>query len=253
MAKGAVVDLAHPVLPFPRDRHDGPVDPRRMLTSERRCRQDLVRWIDVKVVLLRVHPEIADPRSDRIVMIGNVHGVIDDVAGMGNPLTAYRELVFGMRSKGIGHPAVPAAETGPAFPYGPQQSGRLVVLDRALRDDGHDQIGGGETIGIQEDIEIGLECHVEAMSAQDIAEQRGGLPWLMPFPTAPHDERAFSAETCGRFGHGVSPLMKRARDVDVLPIGRAGGVVSSRLERLSHAGASSGRAALHEALLTMSD
>ena len=88
MAERGIEDAALAVLALPHDRHHHALDPGRVLAGEGGRRQHLVRGIDVHVVLLGAVGEIVDPGHDRIVRPGDVDPVVDDVAGMGDPLAA---------------------------------------------------------------------------------------------------------------------------------------------------------------------
>ena len=65
--------------------------------------------IDVHVILLGAVLEAWDARHDRIVRPGHVDLVVDDVAGMGDPLAAAQELVVDRIAERIAHAAVMAA------------------------------------------------------------------------------------------------------------------------------------------------
>src|SRR5215218_11019957 len=114
MPKGAVEDppLAIPALPH--DRHHHVLGPVGMLARERRCGQDLVRRIDVHVVLLGMVIEVPDPLHDWIVRSGDVHAVVDDVTGMSDPLAAAHELVLDGLAESVAHTTVVAGKTDTA-------------------------------------------------------------------------------------------------------------------------------------------
>src|SRR5687768_12129510 len=94
MAERGIEDTPPAISPLPGDRHDDTLDPRQMLTRERRGREHFVRRINVHVVLLRPVGEALEAAADRILWFHNVDAVVDHVAGMRNPLAATHELVF---------------------------------------------------------------------------------------------------------------------------------------------------------------
>ena len=55
------------------------------------------------------------PGHDRVVRPGDVDAVVDDVAGMGDPLSPAHELVLDRLAKGVAHAAVIAGEADPAL------------------------------------------------------------------------------------------------------------------------------------------
>ena len=80
------------------------------LRAEGGGRQDVVAGVNVHVILLGVHGEIGEARGDRVDVVGDLNGVVDDAAGVGHPLPADHELVVGALAEGVAHAAVPAGK-----------------------------------------------------------------------------------------------------------------------------------------------
>ena len=78
------------------------------------------------------------PCHDRVVGPRDVDPVVDDVAGMGDPLAAAHELVFGRVAERIAHAAVIAGEADAAA-HGAGEIGDLLLLDLRHGVDRHDQ------------------------------------------------------------------------------------------------------------------
>ena len=137
----------------------------------------------MQVVLLGVHAEITQTGRDRVLTIGDLDRVVDDVAGVGDPLPADHELVLGAAAEGVGHPPVPAGNSGPAG-NGVEQTAELLLADLALRPDRHDEIGLPQQVRIEIDVECLANGHLEAIVPQDTGEERRALVRLMPLPAA---------------------------------------------------------------------
>ncbi len=61
------------------------------------------------VILLGAVAKRGNALHDRIVRLRNVDAVVDDVAGVGNPLAAAHELVVDRLPEGVAHSPVVAA------------------------------------------------------------------------------------------------------------------------------------------------
>ena len=61
------------------------------------------------VILFGVHPKIRQPLRDGVIVAGDIHCVINDVAGVRHPLTAHHELIVHIVAERVAHRAVPAA------------------------------------------------------------------------------------------------------------------------------------------------
>src|SRR5690606_27308937 len=106
MSERRVEDAAIAVHPLPHHRHDHVLRPGRVLAGKRRRCQHVDRGVHVHVVLLRrVRKARRNPLHHRIVRLGHVDGVVDDVARMGDPLPADDELVVHRLAERIAHPA----------------------------------------------------------------------------------------------------------------------------------------------------
>src|SRR5688572_19467975 len=106
VAERGIEDTPPAISPLPGYRHDDTLDPRQMLTRERRGRKHFVRRVDMHVVLLRPVGEALDAAADRILRLHNVDAVVDDVARMCDPLAAAHELVFDRFAERVAHAAV---------------------------------------------------------------------------------------------------------------------------------------------------
>ena len=68
----------------------------------------------MQIVLLGVHGEVVETGGDRVVVVDDLDGVVDDVAGVRHPLPADHELVLGVVAEAVGHAAVPAGDADAA-------------------------------------------------------------------------------------------------------------------------------------------
>src|SRR5271165_755757 len=115
MAERAVEDAALPMPALPDDGHHNAGRPRRIFAGKRGGRQNLVRRIDMHVILLGPVRKSGDALHDRIVGPRDVDAIVDDVAGMGDPLTAAHEVVLDALAERVAHAAVIAGETDAAL------------------------------------------------------------------------------------------------------------------------------------------
>src|SRR4029077_15740167 len=88
--------------------HHDASDPRRVLAGEGRRGQYLVRGVDMQNVLVGSMLEALGARHDGIVRLRQIAPVVDDVAGMGDPLAAAEKLVIYRIAERIAHAAVMA-------------------------------------------------------------------------------------------------------------------------------------------------
>ena len=186
MAERGIEDAALAVPPLPDDRHDDAFDPRRVLAGKKCRGQHLVRRIDMHVVLLGAIGEIVDPLHDRVVAPGDVDAVVDDVAGVGDPLAAAHELVVDRVAEGVAHAAVIAAEPDAAS----HRLGRgceLLLLDLRHGVDRHDQAQVGDR-RVGEGFGRVLDVDLEAFLLEHAADDVGALLGLVPAPAAPDDQ-----------------------------------------------------------------
>ena len=126
-----------------------PASPRPRSTARARREKVVVAstsfdGVDMHVVLLGAVGEIADARHDRIVGPGDVDAVVDDVAGMGDPLAAAHELVVGRIAEGVAHAAVIAGEADAARARRVVRLVELLLLDLRHGVDRHDQAHVGD-------------------------------------------------------------------------------------------------------------
>src|SRR5690349_14359015 len=99
MAKRTVKNLSMTVPAFPDYRHHGATNPGTMLPRKcRRC-QNMIRGVDVHVILLGFVVKILDPLRDWIGPVNDINPVGDDISRMGNPLSTRHKLVIRIRSK----------------------------------------------------------------------------------------------------------------------------------------------------------
>ncbi len=115
------------------------------------------------VVLLGLHPEIAEPRDNRIVGLDNVHSVLDDASGVLHPLTADHELVAGVVAEGIAHPAVPSGDADAALDR-IQQPRLLLAGDASHRPDRHDKAQGLHLGFVKVNVHRVGDFHLEPLS-----------------------------------------------------------------------------------------
>src|SRR6185436_17068534 len=110
VAEACTEQLALAPTPLPNDGHHHAFDPGHVLAPKGGRGQDVHQWIDVQVVLLRMHAEVGESRGDGVVTFGNADIEVHDVAGMGNPLGAGHELVVDAVTERIDEAAVPASQ-----------------------------------------------------------------------------------------------------------------------------------------------
>ena len=122
------------------------------------------------------------PCHDRVVGPRDVDAVVDDVAGVGDPLAAAHELVFDRLAERVAHAAVIAGEADAAA-HGPGEVRHLVLLDLRHRVDRHDQAQVVDARGRRRP-RRGLQAHLEAlfpsMSATIAAPCSGSWPLQPP-------------------------------------------------------------------------
>src|ERR671911_2134478 len=134
VAQGAVEYASFAPLSLPDDGYYVALDPGYVLSREGGGREDLVGRVDVHVVLLGVHVEVFEAGGYGVFVVYDVDFVVDDVAGVGDPLASHHELVVDTLAERVGHAAVPAGEADAAL-YGPAQSFLLLVRDLPHRPD----------------------------------------------------------------------------------------------------------------------
>src|SRR5438270_13666287 len=77
MSKRAIEDTAIPPALFPGDRHHTSCDPGGMFTTEGCGRQYIIQWIDMQIILLRMHAKIIQASCHRVIKVDEVDYVID--------------------------------------------------------------------------------------------------------------------------------------------------------------------------------
>ena len=82
-----------------------------MLAGKGGCGQNGIARIGVHIILLRVNLEVAQAARDLVVGVRDLHGVIDDVSRMRDPLSADHPLIARVLAKGIARAAVPSGQT----------------------------------------------------------------------------------------------------------------------------------------------
>ena len=112
--------------------------------------------------------------------------VVDDVAGMGDPLPAGDELVFGRFPERVAHAAVIAAEADAAFDRGSKRL-RLFLGDLRHGVDRHDEAEVGDG-GIGKGGGGGLDADAEAFRLQHVLHDAGALLGLVAGPATPDDQ-----------------------------------------------------------------
>ena len=122
------------------------------------------------------------PCHDRIVGLGDVDAVVDDVAGVGDPLAAAHELVLDALAEGVAHAAVIAGEADAAA-HGRREVLDLLLLDLRHGDDRHDRLMSamrriGEGLGRVLDVD--LEAFSSSMPATICAPFSGSWPLQPP-------------------------------------------------------------------------
>ena len=167
--------------------------------------EHLDRRVDVHVVLLGAVVEVLDAGHHRVVRPGHLDPVVDDVAGVRDPLAAAHELVARRGAKGIRHAAVVAAEPDAALDRAAQIV-ELGPLDRRHGADRHDQ---GELvqrrIGERGGCRVST-AHGEARLAQQAGDDLRACLGLVPLPAAPHHQRLLLD-----LGHLCPPSLTPAR------------------------------------------
>ena len=170
------------------------------------------------VVLLGAIVEVPDPLHDRIVRPGDVDAVVDDVAGMGDPLPAAHELIFDRFAEGVAHAAVIARKADAAA----HRRGKLVellFLDLGHRVDGNDQAHVGQA-GIREGFCRVLDEDLEVFFLEHAGDDGSALLGLVPAPATPDDQclAHLQAPCCSGM---VSPIDPNWRSVGSMA-GRSG-------------------------------
>ena len=105
--------------------------------------QHFVGRVHMHVILLGVVIKITNALHDRIIVPRDVHSVIGDVAGVGHPLAAGHELVFGFIAEGVAHGAVKAAEPHAALDRRAEIF-HFVPFDCRHGDHRHDEVKPGD-------------------------------------------------------------------------------------------------------------
>ena len=127
------------------------------------------------------------PAHHRIGWSGYVDAIIDDVAGMRDPLAAHHELIFGGVAKRVAHAAVIAGKANAAA-HRLLKIGQLAVFNLRHRVDRHDQTEFTK-LWVREGRRRGLGPDVKPFLAQHFADNRGALLGLVAAPAAPYDQR----------------------------------------------------------------
>ena len=208
--------IEHPALAIallPDHRHHDTIDPGRVLAGEGRGRQHLVGGIDMHVILLGPVLEALQARHDRIIRLGHVDLVVDDVAGMRHPLAAAEKLIVHRIAERIAHAAVMAGEPD-AAPHRRTEIERFRLLDLRHGVDRHDQRQVMDRrIGKRR--RRGLDPDLEAFLLQPAPHHRGAEIGIMSRPTAPYNHRLahcrhpFSQSVRFRVPPASSPAARR--------------------------------------------
>ncbi|ENN84128.1 hypothetical protein RHSP_78414 [Rhizobium freirei PRF 81] len=186
VAERRVKDAALAVFALPGNRHDDAVDPIGMIASKGGGGQHLVRRVDMHVILLRRVGEIGDPLHDRVVRARDIDRVVDDVAGMGDPLAADDELILDAFTERVASTAMIAGDADAAFDRGSEVL-HLFLLDLRHGDDRHDQ---AEIVdrGIGEGLGAVFEVDLEAVLFQHVADDMGAFLRFVAAPATPDDK-----------------------------------------------------------------
>ena len=110
-----------------------------MLAGEGGRRQHLIGRVDMHVILLGMHLKIVYAGRNRVIVVGDVDGIVNDIAWMRHPLAAYHPLVGSIVAEGIRHAAMPTTQPHTAANC-IEQPFFLFSGNRAHRPDWHDQV-----------------------------------------------------------------------------------------------------------------
>ena len=139
------------------------------------------------VILLGAIGEARNPLHDRIVGLGDVDVIVDDVAGMGDPLAAAHELIVDAVAERVAHAAVIAGEADAASHCGGQVLD-LFLFDLRHRDDRHDEAHVGDR-RIGEGLGGVFDIDLEVVLLEHLGDDMRALLRLMAAPASPDDER----------------------------------------------------------------
>src|SRR5215216_2563642 len=188
VAQGAVEHASFAPLSLPDDGHYVALDPGYVLSRERCRRKDLVGGVDVHVVLLGVHLEVFEARRYGIFVIYDVDFVVDDFAGMGDPLASHHELVVDAVAERVGHAAVPACEPDPAL-HSTAQTLLLLVRDLPHRPDRDYEVKGSHLLSIEVGVEGCGDLYLVPILLEDGRKYGGALLGFVALPAAADEER----------------------------------------------------------------
>ena len=138
MAECRIKHTAFAVEFFPHYGHGHTFDPIGVSTVECGGGQNLVHRVYMHVVLLRGIGERRDAFHDGVIRPRYIHAIVDDIAGVGDPLAARHELIFSLIAERIAHQPVHSGQTYTA----PHRSAEIFYFwrfNRAHGDHGHDE------------------------------------------------------------------------------------------------------------------
>ena len=115
------------------------------------------------------------------------NSVVDDAAGMGDPLAAAHELIVDAVAEGVAHAAVIAAEPDAAAHRGSEVLD-LLLLDLRHRDDRHDQAHVGDR-GVGERFGCIFDIDLEPVLLEHAGDDMRAFFRFVSAPAAPYDER----------------------------------------------------------------
>jgi len=159
-----------------------------------RRRQHVIAGIGVQVVLFGRHLKIGNPVRDGMgiapVYVDRVfHSV---VARVSDPLTAGHKLPLGIGSEGVAHSTMAAGDSNAMFSDRPENRVALRGCDFAHRVDGDEQRHRGHLFFVGKSVQGIRNLDVKAFSLQKLLEEQRHFFRLMPVPSTPYDQCAFS-------------------------------------------------------------
>ncbi len=152
-----------------------------MLSSKSRCGKHFHVGIDVYEILFGVHVKIVQSPGNFILMIGNLHPVIDNSAGMSHPLSANHKLIFRIFPERIPDSSVPPGKTASCL-NSFQQPFFLLLRYFGHRDNLNDKIKGLHQFLVGIRIQFIGNNYLRTFSSEPRHEDVDGLPGFMAIP-----------------------------------------------------------------------